>query len=140
MTNAQQAARSALLELAAQAGIVLTPAQFSGVLETQTDEYALEDFAKLIVAREKLQAELTAGVEVASYSVGVVTVDRVKGHLGPDCWAVRFGGQVLNKHGVWETEPLPGSRNAAFFERCRFDTAQEAIHAARGGSSPDKGL
>jgi len=36
-------------ELAKQAGINLTPAQFSGVLEDEVDEFTLEDFAELIV-------------------------------------------------------------------------------------------
>jgi len=36
-------------ELAKKAGINLTPAQFSGVLEDEVDEFALEDFAKLLI-------------------------------------------------------------------------------------------
>ena len=36
-------------ELAKQAGINLTPAQFSGVLEDEVDEFTLEKFAELIV-------------------------------------------------------------------------------------------
>jgi len=36
-------------ELAKQAGINLTPAQFSGVLEDEVDEFTLEDFAKLLI-------------------------------------------------------------------------------------------
>jgi len=36
-------------ELAKKAGINLTPAQFSGVLEDEVDEFTLEDFAELIV-------------------------------------------------------------------------------------------
>jgi len=36
-------------ELAKKAGINLTPAQFSGVLEDEVDEFSLEDFAELIV-------------------------------------------------------------------------------------------
>ena len=36
-------------ELAKKAGINLTPAQFSGVLEDEVDEFTLEKFAELIV-------------------------------------------------------------------------------------------
>jgi hypothetical protein len=36
-------------QLAKQAGINLTPAQFSGVLEDEVDEFTLEKFAELIV-------------------------------------------------------------------------------------------
>ena len=36
-------------QLAKKAGINLTPAQFSGVLEDEVDEFTLEDFAELIV-------------------------------------------------------------------------------------------
>jgi hypothetical protein len=36
-------------KLAKKAGINLTPAQFSGVLEDEVDEFALEDFAKLLI-------------------------------------------------------------------------------------------
>jgi len=41
-------------ELSKQAGINLTPAQFSGVLEDEVDEFTLEKFAELIV-KETLQ-------------------------------------------------------------------------------------
>ena len=36
-------------ELAKKAGINLTPAQFSGVLEDEVDEFTLEDFAELLI-------------------------------------------------------------------------------------------
>ena len=36
-------------KLAKEAGINLTPAQFSGVLEDEVDEFTLEKFAELIV-------------------------------------------------------------------------------------------
>lgn len=39
-------------------------------------------------------------------------------------------GRVLNCHGVWEHEPMPSSRNDAFYERCRFKTFHEAVVAA----------
>jgi DNA-directed RNA polymerase subunit E'/Rpb7 len=36
-------------ELAKKAGINLTPAQFSGVLEDEVDEFMLEDFAESLI-------------------------------------------------------------------------------------------
>ncbi len=39
-----------LKQLIAQAGINLTPAQFSGVLEDEVDEFTLTKFAELIIA------------------------------------------------------------------------------------------
>ena len=52
-------------ELAKKAGINLTPAQFSGVLEDEVDEFTLEDFAELIVRecinREELLGAIARG-------------------------------------------------------------------------------
>lgn len=47
-----------------------------------------------------------------------------------DVWAIRRGGHsVLNHDGEWEPEPLPSSRDEAFFTRCRW-TLAEALEAA----------
>jgi len=46
------------LKLAQKAGIVLSPAQFSGVLETETDEYTLVKFAEMF-------AEAAHGIQPA---------------------------------------------------------------------------
>lgn len=48
---------------------------------------------------------------------------------GLDKWAVCNGGNVLNKSGEWEYEPLPSSRDDAFMERTRFKSPDEAILA-----------
>lgn len=48
-------------------------------------------------------------------------------------WKVKraaFDGPVLAKNGGWEYDPLPSSRDEAFYRRCRFDSFEEAIAAA----------
>ena len=42
-----------VIEMAREAGINLTPAQFSGVLEDEIDEFQLEHFAELVRADER---------------------------------------------------------------------------------------
>ena len=61
-------------ELAKKAGINLTPAQFSGVLEDEVDEFTLEDFAELLVkecmkAADEGMAQVTMRVEWPSYHI-----------------------------------------------------------------------
>ena len=46
-------------------------------------------------------------------------------------WTVRRQGSVLNKSGRWEFEPLPSSRDDAFYKRCRFNTLEQAESAFR---------
>lgn len=41
-------------------------------------------------------------------------------------YAVRYRGRCLNTGGKWEYEPLPSSRDDAFYKRCRFDSFEEA--------------
>ena len=46
-------------------------------------------------------------------------------------YAVRTDSRgVLNTSGEWEYEPIPSSRDDAFYERCRFKTFAEACAAA----------
>lgn len=52
------------------------------------------------------------------YHFAVTVNDRGKG------WSVQWMGEVLNKAGEWEYEPLPSSRDDAFFARCRFTEEQ----------------
>lgn len=53
-------------------------------------------------------------------------------------YAVRNGlGRCLNKSGEWELEPMPSSRDDAFYERCRFDSFA-AAEAAMAGEGEDK--
>lgn len=43
-------------------------------------------------------------------------------------WAIADDyGYVLNRSGVWEWEWNPGSRDAAFIERTRYETPREAL-------------
>lgn len=42
-----------VIELAREAGMKFVPAQFSGVLETETDEFTVASFAALVAARER---------------------------------------------------------------------------------------
>lgn len=44
-------------------------------------------------------------------------------------WVVCQAGEVLNKKGHWEWEPLPSSRTDNFLQRTRFDSPQEALAA-----------
>jgi hypothetical protein len=59
-----------------------------------------------------------------------------------DVWAIRCLGQVLNRKGKWEYEPLPSSRSNAFLTRCRFtlaeakEAAQKAVKERTPGSLP----
>ena len=46
-------------------------------------------------------------------------------------WAVTDMGLVLAQNGEWEFEPIPSSRDEDFLERCRFDSFDEALAAAR---------
>ena len=49
----------------------------------------------------------------------------------PVMWKVHRRGAVLAKDGEWEVEPQPSSRDDEFYARCRFDTFEEALEAAR---------
>jgi hypothetical protein len=43
---------------------------------------------------------------------------------GEDTWAVRTRSWCLNRDGEWEHEPIPSSRTAEFFARCRFSLGE----------------
>ena len=45
--------RDEIIAMTREAGINLTPAQFSGVLEDEVDEFKLEAFAALVAAAER---------------------------------------------------------------------------------------
>lgn len=81
------------------------------------------------------------GVVVAAYAmptpagaIDEVRIERARQMRGPDLWAVRYRGDVLNKDGEWEWEPMPSGRDEAFLARARFDNAEEAIAAAIRGT------
>jgi len=62
-----------------------------------------------------------------------VTLNLRRGDHGAKRWAISEMGYVLNKKGRWEMEPIPSSRTDAFYRRCRFDTAEEALAFWRKG-------
>lgn len=80
----------------------------------------------------------STGVQVHAYSAGSlagggeVLVVRTQQMDGSYLWKVTDGSmECLNKAGEWEYEPLPSSRDDEFMARCRFNTAENAIAAAR---------
>ncbi len=44
-----------------------------------------------------------------------------------ESWAVVRGDSVLNHELEWEYEPMPSSRDEAFFNRCRYHSKEEAM-------------
>lgn len=56
-----------------------------------------------------------------------VRLECVRQINGPDLWAIREKGCCLNKQGEWELEPIPSSRTDAFYKRCRWETAEDAL-------------
>lgn len=76
---------------------------------------------------------IPTGVRIESYSIPDAGFDiiRTEQRTGPAKWKVFNGGYCLTKVGEWEWEPMPSSRTDEFIERCRFNSAKEAIDAAR---------
>ncbi len=142
MSNSRTAAEEHVIELAEQVAFAAAQAvrqHCEGEPLTGTPESARELKDRFIAAVRALSA---AGHEqvvakVTEYEIDdSICVERVKQRAGSDKWAVRrLGGEVLNKQGEWEYEPMPSSRDDAFIERCRFDTALSAIDAARAATS-----
>lgn len=66
------------------------------------------------------------------YSI-CVTIDLCHGMNGVKRWAIRDGRYCLNKDGEWEFEPMPSSRDDAFYKRCRWNTAEKALAFWRKG-------
>ena len=42
-------------------------------------------------------------------------------------WAIRQGGNCLNKHSQWVWEPIPSNRNQKFYKQFRFNSLREAV-------------
>jgi hypothetical protein len=64
---------------------------------------------------------------VLSYDAGGDTrIEAAKQMDGRTLWKVVRDGMALSKAGEWEWEPMPSSRDAAFLERCRFETVADA--------------
>lgn len=59
-----------------------------------------------------------------------ITLKPMKQRDGSTRWAVQDQFRnCLNKSGEWEGEPSSSSRTEAFFDRCRWDTTEEAYQA-----------
>jgi hypothetical protein len=100
------------------------------------------DVALSLIAEVRRLREGAAlpGVRIESYSIPQAGFDiiRTEQRTGPAKWKVLNGGYCLTKTGDWEWEPLPSSRTDEFIQRCRFDSAQEAIDAARAQQKETK--
>lgn len=72
-------------------------------------------------------------LEFDEYNGICVTLDLTRGMNGAVRWAIREGRACLNKKGEWEHEPMPSSRTDAFFNRCRWNSAEAAIKFWRDG-------
>lgn len=57
----------------------------------------------------------------------ITTLERAFKRDSNDKWAIRALGHCLNKYGFWEFEVLPSNRDDDFLERCRWNTAEEAL-------------
>jgi hypothetical protein len=103
-------------------------------LHMKTLDLAEEKIALKAEVRALREDAVGPGVRVESYSIpeSEIEIIRAKQRTGPDKWKAIHGGYCLTKSGEWEWEPMPSSRTDDFIERCRFDSAQEAIDAARG--------
>lgn len=65
--------------------------------------------------------------EISAYDLpGDAKIERCKQRDGSFKWAVRLGDLCMNRDGQFEREPMPSNRDDAFYERCRFRSAEEA--------------
>jgi hypothetical protein len=118
------------------------------VVQSQLQEEALALIVRLSDAQasiQALEAEVAGlraklnGAVIAAYTLPApdgskldeIRIERARQMDGGALWAVRFRGDVLNKQGVWEWEPMPSGRDDDFLARARFDSATAAIDAAR---------
>lgn len=70
------------------------------------------------------------GWTVSAYKAAGLTIQSMAQLKGPDLWKIAdAAGNVLNKQGEWEWEPMPSSRDDAFLARCRYATLAEASAA-----------
>jgi hypothetical protein len=108
-------------------------------IPTHAKRYTADHLHAVIRAATERAAkqERADGVLISAYALPVaasvidhVRIERASQMAGPDLWAVRFRGDVLNKQGDWEWEPMPSGRDDDFIERARFSTAEEGIAAA----------
>ena len=82
--------------------------------------------------------------DISDHNPDAVVFDRMDSpfYKGPK-WAVRQSNQVLSTSVVWEYEPIPSSRDDAFYKRCRFDSMRGAFEALKKsllGTEPPQSL
>jgi len=81
------------------------------------------------------------GWSVSAYKVGTLTVQSMSQLDGRTLWKIADGfGNVLNKQGEWEWEPMPSSRDDEFLARCRYATLDDVLaamsaQAGKGGAA-----
>lgn len=109
--------------------------EFEAWKRTQVDQDAWS--AVLWATARAAKKEREDGAVVAAYALPAparahdeIRIERARQMSGPDLWAVRYRGDVLNKQGEWEWEPMPSGRDEDFLARARFATSDEAIAAA----------
>jgi hypothetical protein len=91
---------------------------------------------------EKAEADLAAARERLSrathFAHGEAYVIRCEGHRLPKSpmWKVEHCGFALAKDGLWECEPIPSSRNVEYYQRCRYDTYEDAVVALDAAMRP----
>lgn len=58
-----------------------------------------------------------------------IAIERCKQRDGSYLYAIRQMGACWSHNREWEYEPIPSSRDDAFFERCRWKSWEEAANA-----------
>jgi len=116
--------------------------QYNGSAPTKSVPVFTADQVRQAMLDATERAAKVSGAVVSAYSlpgldgskIDEIRVERARQMNGGALWAVRYRGDVLNKQGEWEWEPMPSGRDEAFLARARFNSAEEAIAAAiRGG-------
>lgn len=79
------------------------------------------------IATEWMRREDLEAMEAASPVISRMNSPFYEGER----FAVRRGRSVLSKTGEWVFEPMPSSRDDAFYKQCRFDTFDEAKAALK---------
>jgi hypothetical protein len=83
-----------------------------------------------------LESSVTAACLKDVGGGSMVEAVRRKQRDGSSLWRVKWLSNVLNKHGEWEYEPIPSSRDDAFIERCSWPTLDEARAAFDAACDP----
>ena len=85
---------------------------------------------KVIECSDLLATTYKIKADYNAYRTGTMTIHRMNSPFyDGDKWSVRLRGDCLNKESEWEWEPNPSSRGDDFYERCRFDSLEDALSA-----------